>query len=194
MSWLMSIASDIHVMFDGNVDVAVGELGSMLLGVMVLGVVDLGINDHGYMYHGVLVNELDLEDVGIAVEHGINVLAVSSAGIAVIIVNVVGIVVINVVSIVIDGVVTIIIDDIIDGGVVDGIIVVVNIISVVVVVVGGGGGNGGIIAEQVGIIVVKRVVDEHDRVDADKAGVTVMWRLSGVWLTKATFDCLFNNP
>jgi hypothetical protein len=47
MSWLMSIASDIHVTFDGNIDVAMGELVNMLLGVMVLGVVKIGINDLG---------------------------------------------------------------------------------------------------------------------------------------------------
>ncbi len=43
----MSIALDIHVTFDGDIDVAVGELVNMLLGIMVLGVVKIEINDLG---------------------------------------------------------------------------------------------------------------------------------------------------
>ncbi len=101
MSWLMSIASDIHVTFDGNVDVAMGELGNMLLGIVVLGVVKIGIDDLGAVNCGVLVNEFALEDISITVEHGVNVLVGGGAVVAVIVIDVVGIVFVNIIDIVV---------------------------------------------------------------------------------------------
>ncbi len=81
MSWLMSIASYIHVTFDGNgvmrtVDVlgAVMALGVVNVGMgdlvaMVIGIENVGINDLVVTKCRVLANNADQENAGVVVEH-----------------------------------------------------------------------------------------------------------------------------